>query len=34
VIASGLLLVLLGLWLMFQTLAGNLPQRIVSWATG
>jgi hypothetical protein len=33
-IASGLLLVGLGLWLLFQTLAGDLPQRIVSWASG
>lgn len=30
-IASGLLLVVGGLWLLFQTLAGGLPQRIVSW---
>lgn len=30
--SSGLLLVVAGVWLLFQTLAGGLPQRIVSWA--
>lgn len=29
-IASGLLLIGLGLWLLMQTLAGGLPARIVS----
>lgn len=29
-IASGLLLVILGAWLLFQTLAGDLPSRIVA----
>lgn len=33
-IASGVLLVLLGLWLLLQTLVGGLPGRIVSWSTG
>jgi hypothetical protein len=33
-IASGVLLVALGVWLLLQTLVGNLPQRIVSWGTG
>jgi hypothetical protein len=32
-IASGLLMVVFGVWLLLQTLAGGLPQRIVSWAT-
>jgi hypothetical protein len=32
-IASGVLLVAAGVWLLLQTLVGNLPQRIVSWAT-
>jgi hypothetical protein len=32
VIASGLLLVVFGVWLLLQTMVGNLPGRIVSWA--
>ena len=31
-IASGILLLLLGVWLLLQTLVGNLPNRILSWA--
>ena len=31
-IASGVLLVLVGVWLLLQTLVGNLPGRILSWA--
>lgn len=31
-IASGVLLVLVGIWLLFQTLVGALPNRIMSWA--
>jgi len=34
VIASGLLLLILGVWLLLQTLVGDLPGRIQSWATG
>jgi hypothetical protein len=34
VIASGLLLVALGVWLLLQTLAGGLPARILSWVQG
>jgi hypothetical protein len=33
VIASGVLLVILGVWLLLQTLVGGLPGRIMSWAT-
>jgi hypothetical protein len=33
-IASGVLLVVLGVWLLLQTLVGGLPGRIQSWATG
>lgn len=32
-VAGGLLLVIAGLWLLFQTLVGDLPGRIVSWRT-
>jgi hypothetical protein len=31
-IASGLVLLVLGIWLLLQTLVGGLPARIVSWA--
>lgn len=31
-LASGALLVVVGLWLLFQTLGGDLPERIVSWS--
>lgn len=31
-IASGVVLVLIGAWLLFQTLVGGLPARILSWA--
>lgn len=30
--AAGVLLVVLGFWLLMQTLVGDLPGRIVSWA--
>lgn len=30
-VAGGLLLVIAGAWLLFQTLVGDLPGRIVSW---
>lgn len=30
-IASGLLLILVGLWLLFQTVAGGLPGRLVQY---
>jgi hypothetical protein len=33
-IASGILLVVLGVWLLLQTLVGGLPSRIMSFATG
>lgn len=33
-IASGLLLVVLGVWLLLQTMVGGLPQRLTSLATG
>lgn len=33
-IASGIILVVLGIWLLLQTLVGGLPGRIRSWATG
>ena len=29
--AQGLLLVVVGLWLLFQTLVGDLPKRILSY---
>jgi hypothetical protein len=29
--ASGLLLMVLGAWLLLQTIAGGLPKRIASW---
>lgn len=29
-VASGLLLVLLGVWLLLQTVAGDLPRRLLS----
>jgi hypothetical protein len=32
--AGGVLLVLIGVWLLFQTLVGGLPARLTSWATG
>lgn len=32
--ASGVLLLLIGVWLLLQTLVGGLPGRIVSWGTG
>lgn len=31
-IASGLLLILAGLWLLMQTMVGGLPARILSWS--
>lgn len=31
---GGLLLVILGVWLLLQTVAGDLPGRIRSWAPG
>lgn len=31
--AGGVLLVLVGVWLLFQTLLGGLPSRLTSWAT-
>ncbi len=30
-LAQGALLVLLGVWLLLQTLVGGLPQRVLSW---
>lgn len=30
-IASGILLIAFGVWLLFQTLVGGLPARILSW---
>lgn len=30
-IASGVILVLLGAWLLMQTLVGGLPGRVTSW---
>lgn len=30
--AAGVLLILAGLWVILQTLAGDLPRRIVSWS--
>lgn len=33
-IASGVLLTVLGVWLLLQTLVGGLPERIRSWAVG
>lgn len=30
---SAILLLLVGLWLLLQTLGGDLPGRIASWAT-
>jgi len=32
VIASGVLLVIIGLWVLMQTLVGDLPRRILSWS--
>jgi hypothetical protein len=29
--ASGVLLLVLGIWLLLQTLVGGLPGRIISW---
>lgn len=29
--ASGILLVLIGVWLLLQTIAGGLPSRVLSW---
>ena len=29
--AAGLLLLLVGLWLLLQTLVGDLPRRVMSW---
>lgn len=31
-VASGVLLVVIGLWLLMQTLVGDLPRRILSWS--
>lgn len=33
-IASGILLLVFGVWLLLQTLVGGLPRRIVSWGKG
>lgn len=33
-VASSLLLVILGVWLVLQSIAGNLPRRILSWTFG
>jgi hypothetical protein len=30
--AGGILLVILGVWLLLQTLIGGLPSRLLSWA--
>lgn len=30
-VAGGMLLVIAGVWLLLQTLVGDLPGRIVSW---
>ncbi len=31
-IASGVLLIVAGLWLLLQTMVGDLPGRLLSWA--
>lgn len=31
-IASGVLLILVGVWLLFQTVVGGLPGKLKSWA--
>lgn len=33
-VAVGLLLIVVGVWLLLQTMAGGLPGRIVSWGPG
>lgn len=30
---GGVLLILVGIWLLLQTVAGDLPGRLLSWAT-
>ncbi len=32
VIASGVLMIIVGVWIVLQTLVGDLPGRILSWA--
>lgn len=31
-IAQGILLILFGIWLVVNTVAGGLPRRVLSWA--
>lgn len=33
-IASGIVMVVLGAWLLLQTMVGDLPGRILSWKNG
>lgn len=33
-VASGVLLIIVGVWLLLQTLVGDLPGKITSWAVG